>query len=109
MSFAESIDRVIAGPARKSRVVNEREKEITAYHEAGHALVGFMLPKADNPYKVTIVARGMSGGHTRYLPDEDRNLWTKGQFEDTMAAAMGGRVAEELIFEDVTTGASKRP
>ena len=104
--FAESIDRVIAGPARKSRVVNEREKEITAYHEAGHALVGFMLPKADNPYKVTIVARGMSGGHTRYLPDEDRNLWTKGQFEDTMAAAMGGRVAEELIFEDVTTGAS---
>ena len=104
--FAESIDRVIAGPARKSRVVNEREKEITAYHEAGHALVGYMLPKADNPYKVTIVARGMSGGHTRYLPDEDRNLWTKGQFEDTMAAAMGGRVAEELIFEDVTTGAS---
>ena len=104
--FAESIDRVIAGPARKSRVVNEREKEITAYHEAGHALVGYMLPKADMPYKVTIVARGMSGGHTRYLPDEDRNLWTKGQFEDMMAAAMGGRVAEELIFEDVTTGAS---
>ena len=104
--FAESIDRVIAGPARKSRVVNEREKEITAYHEAGHALVGHMLPKADNPFKVTIVARGMSGGHTRYLPDEDRNLWTKGQFQDMMAAAMGGRVAEEIIFEDVTTGAS---
>ncbi|MXY46259.1 MAG: ATP-dependent metallopeptidase FtsH/Yme1/Tma family protein [Chloroflexi bacterium] len=104
--FAESIDRVIAGPARKSRVVNEREKEITAYHEAGHALVGYMLPKADMPYKVTIVARGMSGGHTRYLPDEDRHLWTKGQFEDMMAAAMGGRVAEEIIFEDVTTGAS---
>ncbi len=104
--FAESIDRVIAGPARKSRVVNEREKEITAYHEAGHALVGYMLPKADMPFKVTIVARGMSGGHTRYLPDEDRNLWTKGQFQDMMAAAMGGRVAEELIFEDVTTGAS---
>ena len=104
--FAESIDRVIAGPARKSRVVNEREKEITAYHEAGHALVGYMLPKSDNPYKVTIVARGLSGGHTRYLPDEDRNLWTKGQFQDMMAAAMGGRVAEEIIFEDVTTGAS---
>lgn len=104
--FAESIDRVIAGPARKSRVVNEREKEITAFHEAGHALVGYMLPKADMPYKVTIVARGMSGGHTRYLPDEDRNLWTKGQFQDMMAAAMGGRVAEEIIFEDVTTGAS---
>ncbi len=104
--FAESIDRVIAGPARKSRVVNEREKEITAYHEAGHALVGHILPKADNPYKVTIIARGMSGGHTRYLPDEDRNLWTKGQFQHMMAAAMGGRVAEEIIFEDVTTGAS---
>ena len=104
--FAESIDRVIAGPARKSRVVNEREKEITAFHEAGHALVGYLLPKADMPYKVTIVARGMSGGHTRYLPDEDRNLWTKGQFEDMMAAAMGGRVAEEIVFEDVTTGAS---
>ena len=104
--FAESIDRVIAGPARKSRVVNEREKEITAYHEAGHALVGYMLPKADMPYKVTIVARGMSGGHTRYLPDEDRHLWTKGQFQDMMAAAMGGRVAEEIMFEDVTTGAS---
>ena len=104
--FAESIDRVIAGPALKSRVVNEREKEITAFHEAGHALVGYMLPKADNPYKVTIVARGLSGGHTRYLPDEDRNLWTKGQFQDMMATAMGGRVAEEIIFEDVTTGAS---
>ncbi len=104
--FAESIDRVIAGPARKSRVVNEREREITAYHEAGHALVGYMLPQADMPIKVTIVARGMSGGHTRYLPDEDRHLWTKGQFEDMMAAAMGGRVAEEIVFEDVTTGAS---
>ena len=105
--FAESIDRVIAGPARKSRVVNEREKEITAYHEAGHALVGYMLPKADMPYKVTIVARGMSGGHTRYLPDEDRRLMSKGYFEDMMAAAMGGRVAEEIIFEDFTTGASQ--
>ena len=104
--FAESIDRVIAGPARKSRVVNDREKEITAYHEAGHALVGYMLPNADMPFKVTIVARGRTGGHTRYLPDEDRHLWTKGQFQDMMAAAMGGRVAEQLTFDDVTTGAS---
>lgn len=104
--FAESIDRVIAGPARKSRVVNEREKEITAYHEAGHALVGYMLPHADMPFKVTIVARGRSGGHTRFLPDEDRSLWTKGQFEDMMAAAMGGRVAEQITFDDITTGAS---
>ncbi len=104
--FAESIDRVIAGPARKSRVVNEREKEITAYHEAGHALVGYLLPDADMPFKVTIVARGRSGGHTRYLPDEDRNLWTKAQFQDMMAAAMGGRVAEQITFDDITTGAS---
>ena len=104
--FAESIDRVIAGPARKSKVVNAREKEITAYHEAGHALVGYMLPNADMPFKVTIVARGRSGGHTRYLPDEDRSLWTKGQFQDMMAAAMGGRVAEQITFDDITTGAS---
>ena len=97
---------MIAGPARKSKVVNAREKEITAYHEAGHALVGYMLPNADMPFKVTIVARGRSGGHTRYLPDEDRSLWTKGQFQDMMAAAMGGRVAEQITFDDITTGAS---
>ena len=104
--FAESIDRVVAGPARKSRVVREREKRITAFHEAGHALVAYVLPNADNPFKVTIIARGQTGGHTRFLPEEDRHLWTKGQFEDTMAAAMGGRVAEEVTFDDITTGAS---
>ena len=104
--FAESIDRVVAGPERKSRVVSEHEKELTAYHEAGHAVVAHFLPHADRPYKVTIVARGMSGGHTRYLPDEDRHLWTRDQFKDMLAAAMGGRVAEEVIFEEVTTGAS---
>tara|TARA_Y100000588_G_scaffold182704_2_gene196475 strand:- start:2472 stop:4298 length:1827 start_codon:yes stop_codon:yes gene_type:complete len=104
--FAESIDRVIAGPERKSRVVSEREKEMTAYHEAGHALVAHLLPNADRPYKVTIVARGQTGGHTRYLPEEDRKLWTKSQFEDMLAAALGGRVAEEIIFNETTTGAS---
>jgi len=104
--YAESIDRVVAGPERKSRVVNKKEKEITAYHEAGHALVGFFLENADNPYKVTIVARGMSGGHTRYLPEEDRKLWSRNQFEDMMASAIGGRVAEEIIFKEITTGAS---
>lgn len=103
--FAESIDRVIAGPERKSRTINPHEKEMTAYHEAGHALVAHLLPQADNPYKVTIVARGSTGGHTRYLPEEDRNLWTKRQFEDMLAAAMGGRVAEEIVFDEVTTGA----
>ncbi|MCH7746080.1 MAG: cell division protein FtsH, partial [Chloroflexi bacterium] len=104
--FAESIDRVIAGPERKSRVINQREKELTAYHEAGHALVAHLLPNADKPFKVTIVSRGNSGGHTRYLPEEDRNLFTKNQFNDMLAAALGGRVAEEVIFDEITTGAS---
>ena len=103
--FAESIDRVIAGPARKSRVISKREKEMTAYHEAGHALVAHLLPNADPVSKVSIIARGQSGGHTRYLPEEDRHLWTKDQFEDMMASAMGGRVAEEIVFDEVTTGA----
>ena len=104
--FAESIDRVIAGPERRSRVVSQREKEMTAYHEAGHALVAHLLPHADRPYKVTIISRGSSGGHTRYLPAEDRMLWTKNQFQDMLAAALGGRVAEEVVFEEMTTGAS---
>ena len=104
--FAESVDRVIAGPERKSRVISDREKELTAYHEAGHALVAHLLPNADPPYKVTIVARGQTGGHTRYLPEEDRRLWTKSQFEDMLAAALGGRVAEEVVFNETTTGAS---
>ena len=104
--FAESIDRVIAGPERRSRVVSDREKELTAYHEAGHAVVAHLLPHADRPYKVTIVARGSTGGHTRYLPEEDRKLWTRNQFESMLAAALGGRVAEEEVFEEMTTGAS---
>ena len=103
--FAEAIDRIIAGPARRSRVISDREKEMTAYHEAGHALVAHVLPNADKPFKVTIIARGQSGGHTRYLPEEDRNLWTREQFKDMLAAAMGGRVAEELVFDEITTGA----
>ena len=104
--FAESIDRVIAGPARKSRVISEREKELTAYHEAGHVIVGHFLPDADPIAKVTIVSRGQMGGYTRSLPEEDRHLWTKNQFTDQMAMAMGGRVAEENQFGEVTTGAS---
>ena len=103
--FTEAIDRVLLGPARKSRVINEKEKEITAYHEAGHALVAHVLPNADNPFKVTIVSRGQSGGHTRYLPEEDRNLWTRAQFSDMLSAALGGRVAEEVVFNQLTTGA----
>ena len=103
--FYESVDRVIAGPQRKSRRISDREKEMTAYHEAGHALVAHVLPNADKPFKVTIVARGQTGGHTRYLPEEDRQMWTKHQFEDMLAAALGCRVAEEVVFNEVTTGA----
>ena len=103
--FTEAIDRVLLGPARKSRAITEQEKRITAFHEAGHAVVAHVLPDADNPFKVTIVSRGQSGGHTRYLPEEDRNLWTRAQFSDMLAAALGGRVAEELVFNQLTTGA----
>ena len=104
--FEEAVDRVVAGPARKSRKVSEREKKLVAYHEAGHALVAAQLPDADPVHKVTIVARGMSGGHTRTLPEEERNLWSKGQFEAMLAVMMGGHAAEEMVFGDVTTGAS---
>ena len=103
--FYESVDRVIAGPERKSRRISDREKEMTACHEAGHALVAHVLPNADKPFKVTIVARGQTAGHTRYLPEDDRQMWTKHQFEDMLAAALGGRVAEEVVFNEVTTGA----
>ncbi|MCY4416294.1 MAG: ATP-dependent zinc metalloprotease FtsH [Chloroflexi bacterium] len=104
--FEEAIERVIAGPERKSRVINQREKEMTAYHEAGHALVAWNLPHADRVHKISIVSRGNMGGHTTLLPEEDRYLWTKNQFQDMLAVMMGGRVAEELIFDEVTTGAS---
>ena len=104
--FEEAIDRVIAGPARKSRKVSEQEREVVAYHEAGHALVASKIPEADPVHKVSIVARGESGGHTRLLPEQDRMLWSKGQFEAMLAVMMGGQVAEEMVFGDVTTGAS---
>jgi cell division protease FtsH len=102
--FNEAIDRVIAGPERKSRVISDKEKQVIAYHEAGHTLVGFYLPNADNPYKISIVARGMAGGFTRYLPDEDRHLMTRSQFQDTLAALLAGHVAEELVLGEMTTG-----
>jgi len=102
----EAVDRVIAGPARRSRQVSEKEREIVAYHEAGHALVAASLPDADPVHKVTIVSRGSAGGYTRLLPEEDRGLWSKGQFEAMMAVMMGGQAAEALTFGDITTGAS---
>ena len=106
--FAESIDRVMAGPARKSRVISHHEKEITAFHEAGHALVGYLLPNVDPIAKVTIVSRGVMGGYTKFLPDEDRHLQSLSQFKDQLAVAMGGRVAEEVQFgeTEITTGAT---
>ncbi|MFL2645338.1 MAG: ATP-dependent zinc metalloprotease FtsH [Dehalococcoidia bacterium] len=104
--FEEAIERVQAGPQRKSKVISSREKEMTAYHEAGHALVGWLLPHADKVHKISIISRGNMGGHTTLLPEEDRSLWTKNQFSDMMAVMMGGRVAEEKIFSEVTTGAS---
>lgn len=102
----EAIDRVVAGPARKSRIISEREKAITGYHEVGHALVARMLPNCDPVHKVSIVARGQAGGFTMLLPTEDRYLWSKPQFEDMLAYALGGHVAELIIFGEVTTGAS---
>jgi len=106
VELEEAIERVMAGPERKSRVINAREKEMTAYHEAGHALVAWYMPHADRVHKISIVSRGSMGGHTSLVPEEDRYLWTKKQFDDLMAVVMGGRAAEESIFEEITTGAS---
>jgi cell division protease FtsH len=104
--MTEAIDRVIAGPARKSRIISKHEREVVAYHEAGHALVAQLDPDADNVHKISIVARGKMGGYTRYVPDEERTLQTKEQFRSNIAAAMGGRAAEEIKFNQITTGAS---
>jgi cell division protease FtsH len=102
----EAIERVIAGPERKSRLISEEEKRIVAYHEAGHAIVAHVLPNTDPIHKVTIVARGMAGGYTIALPQEDRNLMSRSKIQDDMAFTLGGRAAEELVFNDITSGAS---
>jgi len=101
----DSIDRVIAGPEKKGRIISQKEKEIIAYHETGHALVAKMLPNADPVHKISVVARGMIGGWTRFLPTEDRHLWTHSQFDDRLAVSLAGRAAEEIVFGEVTTGA----
>ena len=101
----EAIDRVMAGPERRSRVMSDREKRVIAYHEAGHALVGHVLPNTDPIHKVSIVARGRALGWTLALPEEDRNMRTRSELRDEMAMLMGGRTAEEIIFGDPTTGA----
>lgn len=104
--FEEAIERLIAGPERKSRLISKDEKQIVAYHEAGHAVVMHVLPEADPVQKVSIIARGMAGGYTLALPSEDRMLMAKKKMLADMIGLMGGRAAEELIFDDITSGAS---
>jgi len=100
----ESIDRVVLGPERKSRVISQKEKELTAYHEAGHGLVGHILPEVDPIHKISIIARGMAGGYTKPLP-EDRLFLTRSQLKGQIAFALGGRAAEVIILDEISTGA----
>jgi cell division protease FtsH len=102
----EAIERVIAGPERKSRLISEEEKRIVAYHEAGHAVVMNAVPEADPVHKVSITARGMAGGYTLALPEEDRTLMGRNKLVAEMVGLMGGRAAEEIVFNDITSGAS---
>jgi cell division protease FtsH len=102
----EAIERVIAGPERKSRLISEEEKRIVAYHEAGHAVVANAMPEADRVHKVSITARGMAGGYTIMLPEEDRTLMPRKKLFADMVGLMGGRAAEEVVFDDITSGAS---
>ena len=102
----ESIERVMAGPERRSHVMSEEEKRLTAYHEGGHTLVGMMLKHADPVHKVTIIPRGRAGGYTLMLPKEDRSYATRTELMDRLKVAMGGRVAEELMLKEISTGAS---
>ncbi|HOW91363.1 MAG TPA: ATP-dependent zinc metalloprotease FtsH [Anaerolineaceae bacterium] len=104
--FQESIERVIAGPERKSRLINAEEKRIVAYHEAGHAVVMNALPEADPVQKVSIIARGMAAGYTIALPMDDRTLMPRKKLLAEMVGLLGGRAAEELVFDDITSGAS---
>jgi cell division protease FtsH len=104
--FQEAIERVVAGPERKSRLITGDEKQILAYHEAGHALVQHKLPNCDPVHKVSIVARGLNLGYTLALPERDRYLYTQDKFEDEIAGMLAGRAAEELVFTDKWTGAS---
>ncbi len=104
--FIEAIERVIAGPERKSRLINENEKRIIAYHEAGHAVVINSLPEADTVQKVSIISRGEAGGYTIAFPEEDRVLKSRNQIVSDMVSLLGGRAAEDVVFSDITSGAS---
>lgn len=98
--------RVIAGPEKKSRLLSEKERKVTAFHEMGHALVGHFLPNANPVHKISVIARGQALGVTVSMPTEDKFTTTKAEFEDQMAMLLGGRTAEELVFSEITTGAS---
>jgi len=102
----EAIERVIAGPERKSRLISEEEKRIVAYHEAGHAVVANSIPEADPVHKVSITSRGMAGGYTIMLPEEDRTLMSRKKLYADMVGLLGGRAAESIVFDDITSGAS---
>ncbi len=101
----EAIDRVVAGPERRSRIISDKEKRVIAYHEGGHALVAYLLPNADPVHKITIIPRGRALGYTMTLPMQDKFLMSRGELIDELAMLLGGRVAEELVFGDITTGA----
>jgi cell division protease FtsH len=105
LELEEAIDRVVAGPERRTRLISEREKKVIAYHEAGHALVAYVLPNADPIHKITIIPRGRALGYTMTLPTEDKFLVTREELVDELAMLLGGRVSEELEFGDITTGA----
>jgi cell division protease FtsH len=102
----EAVDRVIAGPERKTRLISDKEKEITAYHEAGHAIAGALLPEADPVHKITIIPRGQALGVTMSLPTEDRFMMSRSQLMAQLAMMLGGRAAERVVFDEITTGAS---
>ena len=105
VELEEAIDRVIAGPARKSRLISDREKKVIAYHESGHTLIAKLLPGADPVHKVSITPRGPALGYTLQLPTEDRYLTSKGEIENRLCVLLGGRTAEEIVFNEITTGA----
>jgi cell division protease FtsH len=104
--FQEAIEKIIAGPERKSRVISAEEKQIIAHHEAGHALVMKMMPDSDPVHKISIVARGMAGGYTMTIPEEDHFLQYRNKFKADLASLLGGWAAEQIVFHDITTGAS---
>jgi cell division protease FtsH len=106
LELEEALDRVIAGPERKTKVMTDDERKVIAYHETGHALVGYALPNSDPVHKVTIVARGRSLGHTLALPTHDKYISRRSELVDQLAMLLGGRTAEELIFADPSTGAA---